>query len=107
MMRSAFSAWFFALLTPICSTISSVSRIPAVSIILRDIPSNEIFRILATLFIIGLPIWTMSKSFDNNDLIDKINRKLPIFFGIFYIKSMIYMYNLLDNNQKHYHIWYN
>jgi len=49
-------------------------------IILRDIPSNEIFRILASLFIIGLPIWTMSKSFDNNDLLDKINRKLPILF---------------------------
>jgi len=49
-------------------------------IILRDIPSNEIFRILATLFIIGLPIWTMSKSFENNEMIDKINRKLPILF---------------------------
>jgi len=28
----------------------------------------------------GLPIWTMSKSFEDNDLIDKINRKLPILF---------------------------
>ena len=39
-------------------------------IILRDIPSNQIFRILATLFIIGFPIWTMSKSFENNDLMN-------------------------------------
>lgn len=30
-------------------------------IIFRDVPSNQIFRILATLFVIGCPIWTMAR----------------------------------------------
>ena len=49
--------------------------------ILWQIPSNQIFRILATLFVLGLPIWTLCYNFkDENDLIDKINKKLPILF---------------------------
>ena len=42
-IRSASLAIFFALLTPICSTLSSVFLIPAVSIILRLIPPRLIF----------------------------------------------------------------
>lgn len=50
-------------------------------LILWQIPSNQIFRILATLFVLGLPIWTLCYNFkDENDLIDKINKKLPILF---------------------------
>lgn len=49
-------------------------------IILRDIPSNQIYRIIAALFIIGCPIWMMTKFFDEDTLLDKINRRLPILF---------------------------
>ncbi len=49
-------------------------------IILRDIPSNQIYRIIASLFIIGCPIWTMASYFKEKDLLSKINSKLPILF---------------------------
>ena len=42
MIRSASSAASFALLTPICSTTSSVSRMPAVSMMFRLIPCMRI-----------------------------------------------------------------
>lgn len=46
-----------------------------------SIPSNEIFRILSVLFIFGFFIWTMSDYFSSdNDLLDKINKYLPIAF---------------------------
>lgn len=51
-------------------------------IILRNMPSNQIYRIIAILFVIGCPIWTMAQYFkeDTDTLLDKINRKLPILF---------------------------
>ena len=49
-------------------------------IILRNMPSNQIYRITAVLFIVGLPIWTMSIYLKEDNLIDKINEKLPILF---------------------------
>ena len=49
-------------------------------LILRSMPSNQIFRILATLFILGLPIWTMCSYFKEEKLFDKINQKLPLLF---------------------------
>lgn len=49
-------------------------------IILRDIPSNEIFRILTSLFIIGYPIWTANMSYKKENILDKINSKLPLLF---------------------------
>ena len=48
--------------------------------ILQEIPSNSIFRILAGLFAIGCPIWTIVEHFNNKDLLSKINSKLPILF---------------------------
>ncbi|MBQ9659288.1 MAG: DUF4153 domain-containing protein, partial [Clostridia bacterium] len=57
-------------------------------IILRQIPSNEIFRILMGLFILGCPIWTMAQSFNENKLIDKINSKLPLLFIPFIFLQM-------------------
>ncbi len=44
------------------------------------VPSNEIFRIIAALFIIGLPIWTMAGYFSADNLLIKISRKLPYIF---------------------------
>lgn len=49
-------------------------------IILRNMPSNQIYRITAVLFTIGLPIWTMSIYLNEDNLIDKINGKLPVLF---------------------------
>lgn len=49
-------------------------------LVLRNIPSNQIFRIIATLFIIGLPIWTMCMSLDEGKTFDKINKNLPYLF---------------------------
>lgn len=54
-------------------------------LILVEIPSNEIFRILAGLFAIGCPIWTIVEHFNNKDLLSRINAKLPILFIPFII----------------------
>lgn len=48
---------------------------------LKEIPSNQIFRILFALFICGLPIWTMIHSFnEEKNLWQSIFNKLPIAF---------------------------
>ena len=52
-------------------------------IITRVVPSNEIFRILAGLFICGLPVWTMIGSFPQDRLMPRIGVKLPFFFAPF------------------------
>ncbi len=57
-------------------------------IILRDIPSNQIFRILAALFIVGLPIWTMCDYLNEGKTFDKINDKLPLLFIPFIFLQM-------------------
>ena len=49
-------------------------------IITRVVPSNEIFRILAALFIIGLPIWTMAGTFEEDHLLVRIGVILPYVF---------------------------
>ena len=57
-------------------------------LLLRNIPSNQIFRIIATLFIIGLPIWTMCMSLDEGKTFDKINKNLPYLFAPFIFLQM-------------------
>ncbi len=49
-------------------------------VITRVVPSNEIFRILAGLFIIGLPIWTLIGTFEENTLPIRIGVRLPYIF---------------------------
>lgn len=49
-------------------------------IITRVVPSNEIFRILAGLFIIGMPIWTLIGTFPEDRFIVRIGVKLPYIF---------------------------
>ncbi len=49
-------------------------------IITRVVPSNEIFRILAGLFIIGLPIWTLTGTFEEDHPLVRIGVKLPLIF---------------------------
>ncbi len=57
-------------------------------LILRNMPSNQIFRILSALFIIGLPIWTMASNWSEDGLFDKINSKLPLLFIPFIFLQM-------------------
>ena len=47
---------------------------------LRNMPANQIFRIIAILFVIGCPIWIVAGYFKDNDFLAKINNKLPILF---------------------------
>lgn len=54
-------------------------------IIFSSVPSNQIFRILSALFIVGLPVWTMISSWEEDTILDKINRKLPFLFIPFII----------------------
>ena len=49
-----------------------------------NMPSNEVFRILALLFIMGLPIWIMNDNY-KKDVISQINHYLPIAFIPFII----------------------
>ena len=69
-------------------------------LILWKVPSNQIYRITAGLFILGCPIWTLVSYFKDNDLIEKINSKLPfafipfIFLQMYSIGIRIYEYGL-------------
>lgn len=67
-------------------------------LILRDMPKNQIFRILSALFIIGMPIWTMMQYFKDESFWYKISLKLPIAF-IPFILLQIYTIGIriLDN----------
>lgn len=49
-------------------------------LVLRDMPRNQIFRILSALFIIGMPIWTMMQHFKDESIWGKISEKLPVAF---------------------------
>ncbi len=49
-------------------------------VITRIVPSNEIFRILAGLFIIGLPIWTLIGTFPEDHFLVRTGVKLPYIF---------------------------
>ncbi|MBP3596993.1 MAG: DUF4153 domain-containing protein [Clostridia bacterium] len=49
-------------------------------LILRDMPKNQIFRILSALFVVGMPIWTMVSYFKDDSFLYKISVKLPLAF---------------------------
>lgn len=67
-------------------------------LILRDMPKNQIFRILSALFIIGMPIWTMAQHYKGNDLWYKISSKLPIAFIPFVLLQIYSMGIRILNN---------
>ncbi len=48
--------------------------------ILRNVPSNELFSILAGLFILAMPTWTMMESIEKGSFWHKISVKLPLLF---------------------------
>ncbi len=45
-----------------------------------DIPSNEIFGVIAGLFVVGLPIWTMANYTKKDTKLSKISENLPFLF---------------------------
>lgn len=47
-------------------------------LILRDMPKNQIFRILSALFIVGMPIWNSVSYFKDESFWYKISLKLPL-----------------------------
>lgn len=49
-------------------------------LVLRDVPSNQIFAILSGLFILAVPTWTMMESQEEENLWYQISRKLPLLF---------------------------
>ena len=49
-------------------------------LITQVMPSNQVFRILTALFLIGLPIWTMADYFEDGHWLNKIGRILPYIF---------------------------
>ena len=57
-------------------------------LIIRNMPSNEVFRVISILFITGLPIWTMASEFKDNNILDKINNILPLLFIPFILLQM-------------------
>lgn len=71
-------------------------------IILWKVPSNEIFRILTLLFILGCPIWTMGNSFKEVNILDKINRRLSylfipfIFLQLYSVGIRIFYYGVTE-----------
>lgn len=67
-------------------------------LILRDMPKNQIFRILSALFIIGMPIWTMAHYFKDENLWYKISLKLPIAFIPFIFLQMYTIGIRISNN---------
>lgn len=49
-------------------------------LVLRDVPSNQIFAILSGLFILAVSTWTMMESQEEENLWYQISRKLPLLF---------------------------
>ena len=49
-------------------------------IILRNMPKNQIFRILAALFVVSAPIWTCMQYFKDDSFVYKVSLKLPLAF---------------------------
>lgn len=67
-------------------------------LIFRNMPKNQVFRILSALFIVGMPIWTMAQHYKGDDLSYKISSKLPIAFIPFVLLQMYSMgIRIIDN----------
>lgn len=49
-------------------------------LVLRDMPSNEVFPILTALFVTGVPVWTMNSRYKEKNPLLGISMKMPYFF---------------------------
>ena len=62
-------------------------------LVLRQIPSNVIFRILAGIFVVAFPVWNMAESFkDDNKFIGKLAKLLPYFYMPFILLEIYSLY---------------
>ena len=62
-------------------------------LVLRQIPSNVIFRILAGIFVVAFPVWNMAESFkDDNKFIGKLAKLLPYFYIPFLFLEIYSLY---------------
>ena len=68
-------------------------------IVLRKIPANQIFRILAALFACGLPIWTMNSLWEKEENTwQKIINKLPLAFIPFILLQIYSIWSRISAN---------
>lgn len=62
-------------------------------LVLRKMPSNVIFRILAGIFIVAFPVWNMAKSFKkDNKITDKVTNILPYAYMPFILLEIYSLY---------------
>lgn len=62
-------------------------------LVLRQLPSNVIFRILAGIFVVAFPVWNMAENFkDNNKFIEKLTKLLPYFYMPFILLEIYSLY---------------
>ncbi len=62
-------------------------------LVLRQMPSNVIFRILAGIFVVAFPVWNMAENFkDDNKFIEKITKSLPYFYMPFILLEIYSLY---------------
>lgn len=53
-------------------------------LILRDMPQNTIYRILAGIFIVAFPVWNMARNYaEENKIIEKVTKILPYLYTPF------------------------
>lgn len=58
-------------------------------LILKDMPQNTIYRILASIFIVAFPIWNMAKNYtQNKKILQKIVTSLPYLYAPFLLLEM-------------------
>jgi len=58
-------------------------------IISAEMPSNSVFNILAFVFSVAMPVWTMLHGIDEDSIIIKISKYLPLIFIPFLILQII------------------
>lgn len=62
-------------------------------LVLRQMPSNVIFRILAGIFVVAFPVWNMAENFkDDNKFIEKLTKLLPYFYMPFILLEIYSLY---------------
>lgn len=67
--------------------------------IIREIPSNSIFRILAGLFIVAFPVWTSIYTYrEQSKSVEKICKRLPILFIPFILLQIYSIYARIHEN---------
>lgn len=62
-------------------------------LVLRQMPSNVIFRILAGIFVVAFPVWNMARNFqEDSKFIEKLTKLLPYFYMPFILLEIYSLY---------------